>query len=386
MRIEAIIKPSLLRWARESIGMYIEEAASKIRVSEEKLRTWEIGDARPTINQLRTAANVYKRPLAVFFLEKAPEEKRKPRDFRRLPKEEVGRTSPALSLAVRNAQRKRDLAIELSELVDTKIKTGIPHFRISGDPERIAMAARERLGVSLRQQFRWRSNYEALGSWIESIEKRGVLVFQVSGVQVSEARAFSIAAKELPVIAVNGKDFPRPRIFSIFHEYSHLVLNKGGMCDFCEEESSDIRSRVERFCNHFAGAFLVPKDALLEEDVVKKRKRGKWEDYELDELARKYSVSNEVVLRRLLILGRTSREFYKKKRTEFIERAKKMAERTEGFMLPHTRAVRDNGNVFTNLVLRAYREEAITGSNVADYLGVRLKHLKRIEYEMAGRA
>ena len=96
-------------------------------------------------------------------------------------------------------------------------------------------------------------------------------------------------------------------------------------------------------------------------------------------------MSSEVVLRRLLILGRTKTEFYRKKRAEFIKRAKRTSERAEGFMLPHKRAMRDNGSVFTNLVLRAYREEAITGSNVADYLGVRLKHVTRIEYEMLGR-
>lgn len=385
-RIDSIVKSDMLVWGRESLGLLPEEAAKKIGVKAAIFQKWESGEAKPTINQLRKAAKVYKRPLAAFFLEKPPKGKRRPRDFRRLPEEELGTTSPALSLAIRNAQRKRDLAIELSELMNEKIKTQISHFRISDDPENIAVEVRKALGVSLRQQFRWRTKYEALSSWIDAIENRGILVFQMSGVVVSEARAFSIAVKEVPVIVVNGKDFPSPRIFSIFHEYGHLILNKGGMCDLVEDDGSGIRSRIERFCNHFSGALLVPKEALLEENIVRKRRTGEWEDYELDGLARKYKVSIEVVLRRLLILGKARREFYQKKRMQFVENAKKMAEKVEGFMLPHKRAMRDNGNIFTNLVLRAYREEAITGSNVADYLGVRLKHLERIEHEMLGRS
>jgi len=380
-RIDSIVKPDILIWARKSLGLLPEEAAKKIGVKTIIFQKWESGKAKPTINQLRKAANVYKRPLAVFFLEAPPKEKSKPRDFRKLPEEEVGQTSPGLSLAVRNVQRKRDLTIQLLELLDEKLETKIEYFKISDDPEKIALEVRKKIGVSIEKQFGWRTKYDALNSWIDVIEKQGILVFQMSGVEVSEARAFSIAAKELPAITVNGKDYPKPRIFSLFHEYAHLVLNKGGMCDL-EDRGNDVRSRVERFCNHFSGAFLVPKSELLEEQIVKTQKRKEFEDHDLDDLARKYKVSSEVVLRRLLILGRTTNEFYRKKRAEFIKRTMK---KTEGFMLPHKRAMRDNGNVFTNLVLRAYREEAITGSNVADYLGVRLKHLSRIEYEMLGR-
>jgi hypothetical protein len=37
------------------------------------------------------------------------------------------------------------------------------------------------------------------------------------------------------------------------------------------------------------------------------------------------------------------------------------------------------------MVLDAYRADRITGSDVAEYLGARLKHLPRIESQLAGR-
>jgi septin family protein len=69
---------------------------------------------------------------------------------------------------------------------------------------------------------------------------------------------------------------------------------------------------------------LVPFDVLMEHEVViEHRARGKrfqWGDGEIDTLSSDFSVSNEVVLRRLLIFGLTSERFYQSKRKEYLER------------------------------------------------------------------
>jgi len=202
--IQAIANPEMLVWARESLGLFAEEAAKKIGVELHIFKRWESGESKPTINQLRKAASVYKRPMAVFFLKKPPEDIKKPKDFRRLPQQDIGETSPAFSLAIRNAQRKRELAIHLFGLLGESLETKLPQFAMSDDPESMAAEARDMLGVPLSTQFAWSGKYEALRSWIEAVEKRGVLVFQMSGVEVLEARAFSIAKKTLPAIIING--------------------------------------------------------------------------------------------------------------------------------------------------------------------------------------
>ncbi|MBT9153051.1 MAG: hypothetical protein DDT35_01278 [Firmicutes bacterium] len=62
--------------------MSVEEAAHKVRTKSERLEQWEQGELRPTITQLRKLADVYKRPLAVFFLHQAPPPEIFPVDFR----------------------------------------------------------------------------------------------------------------------------------------------------------------------------------------------------------------------------------------------------------------------------------------------------------------
>jgi transcriptional regulator with XRE-family HTH domain len=64
--IPAPVETSVLRWARESCGLSALEAARKLNVLDDRVEAWEAGTAVPTIAQLRKAAEVYKRSLAVF--------------------------------------------------------------------------------------------------------------------------------------------------------------------------------------------------------------------------------------------------------------------------------------------------------------------------------
>ena len=88
----------MLRWTRESLNLPINEAAKKIRVRPSKLSAWESGESTPTIGQLRKAAAVYKRPLAVFFLSQPPRDFDALKDFRRLPDPTRAVLSPELNL------------------------------------------------------------------------------------------------------------------------------------------------------------------------------------------------------------------------------------------------------------------------------------------------
>ena len=64
----AYLRPELLRWARESVGYDIGDAAARIGVNPEKLERAERGDLMLTLRQAEKAADVYERPLAALFL------------------------------------------------------------------------------------------------------------------------------------------------------------------------------------------------------------------------------------------------------------------------------------------------------------------------------
>ena len=84
----------------------------------------------------------------------------------------------------------------------------------------------------------------------------GVLIFETGSVSIEEMRALCIFHQEIPIILLNGKDSVNGRIFSLFHELTHLLIGESAICD--DDESNE----EEIFCNAVAGEFLVPGDDL----------------------------------------------------------------------------------------------------------------------------
>lgn len=465
---EVFVEPEVLVWARESIGRNIEEVAKQLNVSNDLVKRLENGEKKPTLNQLKKLAQYYKRPLGVFFLPEPPEEFSLPKDFRTLPEETRIPLSSNIRLAIRRARRLQSLAIELKSALQQEIVLKIGSVSLTDDPEVVADQTRHYLGVDIQTQFHWVNENAALREWIKALEKLGLLVLQIS-FPIEHARAFSLTDGEIPVIILNTQDHSiKARIFSLFHEFGHILLNKGGICDPNrstwdapdQQTSSEGIRLVEKFCNHFSGALLVPKWALLNHRIIKSKPFSlEWSDNTLGKIARDFKVSREVILRRLVILGLASQAFYQKKRAEWEAEAKVAKEEEKqkylfslerkyrqdlidefvsdelieafenknlslsrdalitqiddmywdledekntykiedtGTLLdiyklkkgggppPPRKCIQENGVPFVSLVLESYAKDKITYSDVADYLGIRLKHLPKVEKLVMG--
>ena len=381
--------PAMLQWGRESLGLSLKEAAAQLRIPASRLEAWERGNSRPTIPQLRKIAHRYRRSLPAFFLPAPPRDWPVPRDWRRLPGHPPLQPSPELLIALRLAFYRRSIAMELDSEAPSSPVVGI--FRARLVAEDMAVKARALLGVTLAQQESWEPRYGALNSWKNALERAGVLVFHFTDVPVGEVRGFSLSERTLPVIGVNGSDSVNGRIFTLAHELGHLMLGEGGSCDLGDATRARLaRDRTEVLCNQFAGALLVPADALIGDPVVARADRSsQWSDFELDRLATRFRVSREVVLRRLLVVGRASIDLYRRKRAELLalpiadKRGQKADAKGRGPGVA-VMVVRDVGKPFARLVLDAYHADSISGPDVADYLGVGLRHLPAIETRLVG--
>lgn len=382
-RFKANINPDVLVWARQTAGYSIEEAARKIGTSSAILEAWESGDKKPTLNQLRKAARLYRRPSALFYRQTVPDKPQTLPDFR-LQSDTGLEISPQLRFEIRRAFARRAAAIELTE----QLQEQPPQFVFKADmtepPESLAARIRELLNITLEQQYRWHDHYQALREWIAAVEKAGVLVFQTENVASSQMRGFSISQKPFPVIAINGKDSPRGRIFTLIHELVHVALEKGGICDL-DENALDFERTVETYCNRVAGEVLVPKEALLEEQIVKRNVNNIWSDNDIQHLSNLFMVSREVILRRLLVLGKTTKAEYRKRHKEFMKLYAQDSER--GFVPYYRKVLRNNGTTYTNFVLSAYYNEIISSRDLSNFLGgIKLTHIPKIEQALFGNA
>lgn len=381
-RVEAKPNRQLLVWARENAGYSTADAARRLQTTESRLQSWESGESRPTLSQLRELAAYYRRPLAFFYLPEPPRKFEAMHDFRLLPGAEAPE-SPALRLEIRRAWERRDIALELLEQLG-EAPPEVLGASLGDDEEALAARAREWLGVTAVKQEDWgQTPHGALREWRAAIESRGVLALQATGVRVEEMRGFSIARRPLPVVVANIKDAPRGRVFTLLHELVHVLLRENSLCDG-REAAAD--RRVELFCNRVAAAILVPRDELIASSVVRGHRGEAWIPQDLSRLVRRFGgVSEEALLLRMVGLRLASQQFYDERREAVAEHfAQQRARDVEdgGFVPPHRVAMAALGPTFTRLVLEGFDREKISASDVADFLGMRLKHLDEVRNEM----
>jgi Zn-dependent peptidase ImmA (M78 family) len=323
----------------------------------------------------------------LFFLSEPPSEFAAMHDFRRLPGQVAGTESPELRFEVRKAMSRREIAIELRAALGWDIHQFSQSASLDDQAEDVGQRIRSSLGVQLEDQFRWQFGYPTFNHWRALVEAQDVLVLQMVDVPSEETRGFTISSDQLPIICLNIKDTPAARCFSLMHEYTHLLLRMGGLCDFDDHTQRPAEDlRAERFCNEVAAAALIPKSALLATPIaVRHRNDDEWPDQDIQAAANAFGVSREALVRRLLTLGRVSDAFYRAKRAQYLEEFRHRQEnRPAGFAPPDRIAFSAIGPSFARVVLESYNREQISASALADYLDVRLKHVPAIEQALAG--
>jgi Zn-dependent peptidase ImmA (M78 family)/transcriptional regulator with XRE-family HTH domain len=303
--IPALVRPALLVWAREKAGLTVEDASAKADIGIDQLRQWENGVDNPSIPQLRKLGDVYKRPLAVFFLAEPPKGFDPQCEFRRLPGLTPENESPEMRLALRTALFRREAARDLYE----RLGDSIPQCRVAAHPgedeEVVGQRIRELLGIDWEAQLKWPAqppHYHAFNVWRTAIEGQGVLVFQTGDVDLKEMRGTSIPHGPLPVILLNNADAPVGRVFTLIHELAHILLTNGGhRTSAIEGQQLPEDQILERASNRFAAATLMPRREFLQE-ASRFPTSVSGDDEALKQLANRIKVSPEAVLRRLVSL------------------------------------------------------------------------------------
>ena len=388
-RVLANIEPALLRWARESAHVSIEAAAKSIRTTPERVEDWEEGRSQPTVKQLRRLGRKYRRPLAVFYLPEPPQGFDALHDYRRLPGQVARLQSPQLAYEIRRAHSRRLIALDLCEALGVRPPDLTLRASLDEDPEQVSGRIRDTLSIAIEDQFGWEQGSDSFRHWRAAFERAGILVFEVTRVDIHEMRGFSVAQRPLPAVVVNPKDSFSARIFTLAHELTHVALQTNSLCDTMLLESPDVppaEREVERFCNRVAAATLVPTDSLLTQDIVRScTEPEQWTDEDIRHLGRRYGVSRQVILLRLLRLGRTTQSFCDAKCAQFreeFEDSERRKKKSRGGPSPANLALYTSGHLFVDLVLTSYHEQRITVSDVADSLGLRLKHLPKLESQL----
>ena len=150
--------------------------------------------------------------------------------------------------------------------------------------------------------------------------------------------------------------------------------------------------RIEVFCNQVAAAALIPREELLSDPrvIAQGPRSTSWSDDAVSDLARQFNVSRETLLRRLLTFDRTTVDFYRRKRAQYIaeylatrERQKEKSADAEMRRNMPVETISNFGRPLVRMLLSNYYQDRITLSEVSGYLGLKVKHIPKLE-QVAG--
>ncbi len=384
-RIEALITPSLMRWAREKARLSTEQAAKKIGRPKEGIEAWETGTSRPTIPQARKASEVYKRPLAVFYLPEPPEEFDTLRDFRILPVDYEPDYSPELALLIRTAKFRQEWMREfLIEEGDIKLSF-VGSSSLNDNPQDISRLILSKLNLSPKEQINCHARNEALRLWIDRAERDGIIIFRQGNIDVKEARGFILCDEYAPFIFINSDDAIAAQIFTLAHELAHLWLNQSGISNLepFEKNHRDESQKIEIFCNR------VASEAVLDRTLFNKSWRDQNASLSIEEqienISNMFKISEEAISRRLLDDGNIDyekylelREFYQNRWRKYKEKERQRMKSAEGGPSYYVKKVFNNGYSFTQTVISAFESGAITGRDASSLLDVKVSNIQRL--------
>lgn len=271
-----------IKLARAKAGLSVRELAERVGVSATAISKFERGEASPRQSTLLRLAKALSVGVEYFFREVKVETLNPAyRKHSKLGK----RLQEAIEATIVEAVERHLLVEELFP------KGFFPESKLPSFPTTSVDEA-ERAADELRRQ--WKLGSDPIEDLCGRLENRGIKVIAIDAPKGFDGFSCWVNG-QIPVIAYNVNAPGDRQRFNLAHELGHLVLDADPPVD------------VEKAAHRFAGAFLVPAEAV---HVELGRKRS---DLSLDELLllkNEYGVSIQAWIRRAFDLEIIDRDTY----------------------------------------------------------------------------
>lgn len=319
--VRVSVSPELLLWAVERSGKSLLDLTESIP----GLGNWISKKTSPTLKQLQSFADKTHTPVGMLFLDTPPAEVLPIPDMRTVKNRDLTHLTADLLDTIYDSQAKqdwyRDYALENgAEPLDfvASCSTGTP-------VQEAAKNAITLLKLPLTHQEA-RKYDEAFRVLCQRVEETGILVI-VNGIvqhnthrilDVDEFRGFALTDAITPLIFINGQDTRAGKIFTLLHEFGHILLGQSALDNptLTDTGKSD-KNDTELWCNEFAAHTLIP-DSLITNITTRELNQQL-----VDNLARQTYTSTLTVLNRLYGAGLLSWDkyttWYKKEEEQALE-------------------------------------------------------------------
>lgn len=334
------VTPEVLRAIRERTGLTldaVEEQARRLArsqyalVTAQQVQQWENGLSLPDLEHLETLAEIYHCPVGHFFSGLPASDAAVgaaqfgPLSLRGLAEGKSQGLSPTTRQSLAQF-------VELADWFGAAIEqSGVAwEVRVSplkdrpGDIASLARQQARRLGFSESVRQEWHSADDALQWWRRRIEDLGVFCFQLK-LDPKDVRGAALWLHgHIPFILINHQDGEAAtgRLFTLLHEYCHLLLPHGVPGVACDFRGGGGPGAVEPVANRFAARVLAPLEVVrsrLRQQGLD-RFKDSWSDAELDRLRKPLFVSRNVMAISLEELRLAPAGLYRQKQSQWERR------------------------------------------------------------------
>ena len=387
--VYARIKKPTLEFIRSKKSISFDYILRKTNFSQEKIEMWENEDVDkwPTIAQAKKLAQCYRVPFAGFYMDHEDINiKFLPKIMNKRTFSEFVNDESAVNLAIYDLMNDREFYLETKEEFNERI----PKFDISINSNSInewARTIRQILGFDLKKQYKCPSTRQLYLLLRGMIEEKGIFVQCFRGVDVEVMRGVSISYESVPIIGINDDDRYPAKTFTLLHELVHIIKKSSSMCN--EIYNSFVMDREEVFCNSVAGEVLIPSKVLLEDYEGCNEENFTLE--KVDYLAKRFSVSSEVVIRRLYDCQICSKYWYdtmsERLKQRFIQSKEdnKKKRQLDGKDMKRNmprEAIDRTSTDLCRVLVRGYSEGMFDKSDLSGHIGIKTKHIDNFVAEV----
>lgn len=388
------VNPDIIRWARETAGLTLDEAATRLKLQQargvsavDRLAALESGDDEPSRSLLTRMAKNYRRPLLTFYMTAPPRKGDRGQDFRTLPDDYSDADEALLDALIRDVKARQGMVRAiLEDEEDTEPLRFVGSLSMSQGLFTVLSSIKETIEVDIAEFRAQASSDDAFTLLRDRVERAGIFVLLIgnlgsyhTAIDLETFRGFALADDIAPFVIINDQDAHSAWSFTLLHELVHIWLGQTGVSGWRAEIS------IERFCNDVASEFLLPTSELAQLGLDKET-RFETVQRRISEFAQDRKVSASMVAYKLYRMGtldlqkwerlsQTFRQMWIARRDE--ERIRAREQESHG---PTYYPVRRHriGKALLELVGSMMRAGAITTSKAGKVLGVKAKNVQNL--------
>lgn len=328
--------PDRLKNARKMNGLSLQELSDRLgnSLSKQALNRLETGQLKPDSDILSQLCKVLNVTLDYFFKDNSVALEKV--EFRKLKKLPVKEQEKVKSRTVEFLERYFEIENLLGLGNEIPFKPQSYKIKNHDDVESAAMEMRNKI---------LKIGTDPISNIYELLEENNIKVFPTV-VEPSFSGMSTIIDNKVAVIVFNTHDtIPKvKKRFTLLHELGHLFLDLSAI----EKE------KWERYCDHFAGAMLLPGDKILE---YFGGKRVSVYTNELKLIKQYYGISLPAIMYRAKAFNLVSDHYMKFFMVNYNKYYRR--QEMEGY------DGKEETNRFVQLLIRAVAQEVITSTKAA---------------------